>query len=191
MKYKYTRWTAEEEEILAQAVKDNVSPARLSVRLQRAPASIKRRMRELGLSGTRSGPKRASQSSLQFRVNPIIQAERWLEACRSGSLRSVIDFYEENATLECACTGPAVYGGSSAIQEYWASKLRSTHPLKFSLEAMRNENDRIVVDYLSFEAKPVRMFLTFDDDGKIVSSECGPRICTAGGKQMNTRLNQS
>jgi hypothetical protein len=69
--------------------------------------------------------------------------------------------------------------------------LRSTHPLKFSLEAMRNENDRIVVDYLSFEAKPVRMFLTFDDDGKIVSSECGPRICTAGGKQTNSRLNPS
>ena len=51
MKTKNTAWTAEEDAALERAVRDKVSPARLSVRLRRSEGTIKRRMRELNLVG--------------------------------------------------------------------------------------------------------------------------------------------
>ena len=173
MKNKNTHWTSDEEAALAEAVEDKISPLRLSVRLQRSEASIKRRMRELGLAGTRRGPRKLVGPSFNIQV----EAYRWLETCRSRDLFRLLDFYGPEATLECLCTGAAVYGGHLAIQQYWASKLRSTHPLAFTMSGMKGEGERIVIDYLSYEAKPVRMFLSFDMGGKIVHSRCGPAEC--------------
>jgi hypothetical protein len=178
VKTKNTPWTPEEEALLAEAARDRVSPARLSVRLKRSEGSIKRRMRELGLVGTKRAPRRAAVSEMHFKFDPVLQAQLWLEACQAGDLRSVMHFYDCAATLECACTGPAVYAGASAIREYWGPKIRSMHPLRFSLENTWLKADQVVVDYLSFEGKPVRMFLAFDNAGKISRSECGPRSCT-------------
>ncbi len=175
MKTKNTAWTAAEDAALAEAVKDNVSPARLSVRLQRAEASIKRRMRELGLAGKRRGARVVTKASTQAPIDPMVLVKRWLETCRSGDLSSLIELYESDATLECACTGPAVYAGQEAIQQYWAPKLRSSTPRRFSLLGAQVVNGRVAVDYLGYEAKPVTMHLLLNDAGKIVQSECGPR----------------
>lgn len=174
MKSKNTPWTTQEETALTEAVESEISPLRLSVRLHRSEASIKRRMRELGLAGKRRGPQK-------FDISPSIdlgvEATKWLHTCRSRDLFRLLDFYRPEATLECFCTGAAVYGGHLAIQEYWAPKLRSTHPLAFTLGSMQGEDERIVVDYLSYEAKPVRMSLSFDQGGKIIHSKCGPAVC--------------
>jgi hypothetical protein len=175
MKTKNTAWTADEDAALAEAIKNKVSPARLSVRLQRSAASIKRRMRELGLAGTRRGPQDDKKSRVRKPINPIVQVERWLETCRFGDLASLMEFYESEATLECACTGPAVFAGQAAIQQYWAPKLRSSNPKRFSLLGARLVNGRVAIEYLSYEAKPVTMYLMLNEAGKIVQSECGPR----------------
>ena len=175
MKTKNSAWTAEEDADLATAARESVSPARLSVRLHRSVGSIKRRMRELGLAGTRRGPREATQSSIRIPVDPMTQVEGWLAACKSGDPLALMAFYGEDATLECACTGPAVYAGFAAILEYWSPKLRSKEPRRFSLTGAKIEEERIVVDYLSYEGKPVRMTLSFDVRGKIIHSECGPR----------------
>ncbi|HWV43029.1 nuclear transport factor 2 family protein [Pseudorhodoplanes sp.] len=164
-----TAWTEKEDAILAQAVKDNVSPLRLAARLGRSLNSIKRRIRELGLNGARAPGSAASAA---------FQVSRWMGAAKSGDLAGLMDMYRADATLECACTGPAVYAGSEAIRQYWAPKLRDAAPLAFSLLQTKEENGRISVDYLSFEAKPVRMFITLDEAGKIVRSICGPHLCT-------------
>ena len=177
MKTKNTAWTAEEDAALAEAVKDKVSPARLSVRLRRSEGSIKRRIRELALAGKRRGPRQSTEPTIRAPVDPIAQVERWLETCKFGDLVSLMEFYSPEATLECACTGPAVYAGLEAIQDYWAPKLRSNAPRRFSLIRARVEDERVVVDYLSYEAKPVRVYVSLDDAGTIVRSECGPRIC--------------
>ena len=171
MKSKNTPWSTEEESALAEAVKSQISPLRLSVRLRRSEASIKRRMRELGLAGKRRGPRK---SALLPSVDLGVEATKWLHACRSRDLSRLLDLYRPEATLECLCTGAAVYGGHLAIQEYWAPKLRSTHPLAFTLGSLQGEDERIVIQYLSYEAKPVRMSLSFDRAGKIVHSKCGP-----------------
>lgn len=177
MKTKNTAWTAEEDAVLATAAREAVSPARLSVRLHRSVASIKRRMRELGLSGSRRGPREAARSSIEIPVDPMAQVEGWLAACQAGDAFALMGLYGEEATLECACTGPAVYAGFAAILEYWSPKLRSKAERRFSLVNAQIDDERVVVDYLNFEGKPVRMFLSFDAGGKIVHSQCGPREC--------------
>jgi hypothetical protein len=177
VKTKNTAWTAEEDAVLAKAARESVSPARLSVRLHRSVGSIKRRMRELGLAGNRRGPREATQSSIRVQVDPITQVAGWLAACRSGDPFALMAFYGEDPTLECACAGPAVYAGFAAILEYWSPKLRSKEPRRFSLVRTQLEDERVVVDYLSYEGKLVRMILSFDAMGKIVHSECGPREC--------------
>lgn len=170
MKTKTTEWKPEEDAALARAVRDKISTARLAVRLQRTEGSIKRRIRDLGLNGT--APK------LESKTNPAIQARRFLAACRSKDLSAAMAFYAEDATLECACTGPAVYAGFTAIMQYWAPKIASNTPGAFSLVAVRSENDRVVLDYLSYEAKPVRMYISLDTIGLIAHSQCGPNVCT-------------
>jgi hypothetical protein len=175
MKSKNTPWTTAEENALAEAIENKISPLRLSVRLHRSEASIKRRMRELGLAGTRRGPK---ASVLLPSVDVGAEATKWLHTCRSRDLSRLLDFYRPEATLECLCTGAAVYGGHLAIQEYWAPKLRSTHPLAFTtIGSLQGGDERVVIDFLSYDAKPVRMALSFDQSGKIIHSKCGPAAC--------------
>jgi hypothetical protein len=175
MKTKNTAWTASEDALLAQAVEEKISAARLSVRLRRSEASVKRRMRDLGLTGT----KRLSLEHAAIGIDPTLRAERWLESCRFGDLTGMMKFYHDEATLECGCTGAAVYAGAAAIQEYWAPKLRRLAPRAFSLGEVQASNGRVVIDYLSYEAKPVRIYMSFDAIGKIVRSECAPLGRTA------------
>ncbi len=174
VKTKNTSWTSEEEAILVQSVRDGVSPARLSVRLRRSEGAVKRRIRELGLSRSGVGPERAASSHIRVSVDPIAQVQRWLSACRSGDLGSCLEFYASEATLECACSGPAVYAGRSALKEYWRPKLQSNLPGRFSLIRTAVEGERVTIDYLSYEGKPVRMILSFDETGAIAHSKCGP-----------------
>jgi len=173
MKTKNSAWTAAEDAMLAQSVEDRVSTARLSVRLQRSEGSVKRRMRELGLAGT----KRRLRPAAPIEIDPTVQAMRWLETCRSGDLVSLMDFYADTATLECGCSGPTTCAGIEAIRQYWAPKLRGVCANAFSLAAVREDRGRVVLDYTSYEAKPVRMYLSFNSDEKIIHSECGPRAC--------------
>jgi hypothetical protein len=163
MRRKNTSWSKEEDAILAQAVKDKVSVVRLSIRLRRSEGSIKRRMRELGLAGvTKTSPA------------TLMHAKRWLAAARTRDLKRLVSLYTPNAMLECRCTGTAAYVGHFAIQEYWSSKLGTSVRNAFSFVSVRKEGDQIALDYLSYEGKPVRVFMAFEN-GKIVRSECGPR----------------
>jgi hypothetical protein len=164
-------WTPEEDIALAKGVKDNVSPLRLATRLRRSVNSVKRRIRDLGLTGVDRDP-------IVFKGDPILQVRRWLGAAKAKDLNGLVEFYSDEATLECACTGPAVYVGLGAIQEYWAAKLREAEPLAFSLVKATKNETRVIADYLSYEAKPVRMSLSFDASGKIVRSECAPSSCS-------------
>lgn len=176
MKNKTTAWTSEEDAALAAAIKAKVSPARLTVRLQRSEAAIKRRLRELGLTGRR---KSDGEQFLAPPIEPAILAKRFLDACKSGDVISLLDLYEASATLECACTSEAVYAGVEAIGEYWAPKIGSRNPNAFSLMSVRRAGGRILLDYLSYEGKPVRMYLTVEPSGKIGRSECGPVTCNS------------
>lgn len=172
MKNKTTAWTAEEDAALAAALEDKISAARLTVRLQRSEAAIKRRMRDLGLSA-----RRRNAADPEQRIEPTLFATRLLQSCKAGDLVGLMLLYHTEATLECACTGDAIFAGSSAIQEYWAPKIGSRHPRAFSLLSAGAEDMGIRLDYLGYEGKPIRMHLSLDLKGKITRSACGPRSC--------------
>jgi hypothetical protein len=164
---KNTLWTPEEDAALAKAVEDNVSPLRLAARLQRSLNSVKRRIRELGLTANSREPS-------QVRIDPLIQVRRWMTMAKAGDLIGLVGMYRDDAALECGCTRQAAYVGSGAIWEYWESKLRSARPLAFSLIKASKKDTRVVVEYLGYEAKPITMILTFDETGRIARSECAP-----------------
>ena len=63
MKTKNTEWRPEEDAELAKAVDAKVSAARLSVRLKRSQASVKRRMRDLGLVGKKRTPRKETDAT--------------------------------------------------------------------------------------------------------------------------------
>jgi hypothetical protein len=171
---KNSPWTPEEEKVLWDAVERKISAARVSVRLHRSEASVKRRMRELGLIGNSRNLRKPLDTDVSAR------ALNWLEACRSRDLSRVMTFYRSDATLECRCLGPTTYAGLGAIQHYWEPKLKSALPAAFTLQQVRFDREQILLDYLSFEAKPIRAYMAFDDIGRIARSECGPRGCVAG-----------
>jgi hypothetical protein len=166
---KNTAWTSEEDIILSKGVMEQVSPVRLAVRLRRSLNSVKRRIRELGLVS-------ANRDPIVVRIDPVIQVRRWMGTAKAKDLNGLIDFYSDEATLECACAGATIYAGLSAIGEYWAPKLRMASPLAFSLVKATRDDARVVSDYLSYEAKPVRISMTFDATGKITRSECAPHV---------------
>ena len=135
---KNSPWTPQEEKVLWEAVERKISAARLSVRLQRSEASIKRRMRELGLIG--NSRRKPLETDLTAR------ALNWLEACRSRDLSRLMTFYRSDATLECGCSGPTTYAGLSAIQHYWEPRLKSALPAAFTLQQVRFERERTLLD---------------------------------------------
>lgn len=109
----------------------------------------------------------------------MLLVRQFLQACAAGDLRGLMSLYHSEATLECACSGQAVFAGTGAIQEYWMPKIGSRTPRAFSFISSRTENGQTTLDYLSYEGKPVRMQLSIDVAGKIARSDCGPRTCTS------------
>jgi hypothetical protein len=97
----------------------------------------------------------------------------WLDACRSQNLELLLDAYAENAGLECACEGIHIIGRES-LAAYWKPKLAGFTPAAFGLEEIAPVGDGVVLDYLNYESKPVRIRFAFDALGKIARTRCEP-----------------
>ena len=98
----------------------------------------------------------------------------WLDACRERDLTGLIDLYADDASLECACEGTALIHGRTALEAYWRPRLEAFVPTAFGLEEITPFADGVVLDYSSFEGKPVRISFTFSPVGKIQHTTCGP-----------------
>ena len=109
--------------------------------------------------------------------DPIAAVVDWLDACRKRDLAALLDFYDSEASLECACDGIFIHG-RSALEAYWRPRLDAFVPTAFGLEEIAPTADGVVLDYSSFEGKPVRIVFNFMPDGKIRQTRCGP-----GGSQ--------
>lgn len=108
----------------------------------------------------------------------------WLDACRSRDLGALLDLYAEDARIECNCNSVKVHRGRAELDAYWRPRLHGQAPTAFGLEEITPEADGVVLDYRSYEGKPVRIHFSFDQFGKIMQTRCGP----AGA---NSRLNCS
>ncbi|WP_253623519.1 nuclear transport factor 2 family protein [Bradyrhizobium elkanii] len=97
----------------------------------------------------------------------------WLDCCRSHDLEALLDLYADQARLECACEGSRI-SGRSALADYWRPKLSTVAADAFGLEEITPQDDGVVLDYLSYEGKRVRIMFVFDALGKISHMRCAP-----------------
>ncbi len=107
-------------------------------------------------------------------VDQIAVVVDWLDACRRHELGTLLDLYASDAILECECDGGSICAGRAALETYWRPRLEAFSPDAFGLEAIAPASDGVVLDYLNFQGKPVRIAFTFDAIGKILQTRCEP-----------------
>jgi len=113
-------------------------------------------------------------------VDQVAVIVDWLDACRRHELGALLDLYAPDASLECECDGGNLYAGRAALESYWQPRLEAFSPDAFGLEEIAPSSDGVVLDYLNFEGKPVRIAFTFDTAGKILQTRCVPSILQCG-----------
>ena len=97
----------------------------------------------------------------------------WLDACKERRLSSLIDLYDESATLDCCCEGKALRGLPD-LEAYWGPKLVHAVIGAFEVDALFPETDGVCLDYRAFDGTPVRIHFRFTDEGKIRHNACAP-----------------
>ncbi len=97
----------------------------------------------------------------------------WLDACRNQSLELLLDAYADDASLDCVCEGISINGRES-IAIYWKPKLAGLVPAAFGLEEITPVGDRVLLEYLNYAGKPVRIHFAFNVAGKIAHMRCEP-----------------
>ena len=94
----------------------------------------------------------------------------WLDAYRAASL-SIVDLYADVASLECGCNGELRVVGRDAIARYWRQRFVSKPAGE--LDDLEVDGQDVLLRYSGPDGL-VRAVLTFNADGKISSSRCGP-----------------
>jgi ketosteroid isomerase-like protein len=100
----------------------------------------------------------------------MAEAIDWLDAYRAGDI-SIVDMYADDAALGCDCAGSATFAGRDAISEYWQQRFRRSPA--GDLVDLYLEGSAVALSYRA-SAETVLAVLTFNDEGKIVRSMCGP-----------------
>ena len=105
----------------------------------------------------------------------------WLDACRNRDLATLLGLYADNATVECRCGEAKIGEGRASLESYWKQRLDTPAPTAFGLEEIAPTGEGVVLDYLSHEGKPVRIFFSFTRDGKIQATHCLPAAALSSG----------
>ena len=94
----------------------------------------------------------------------------WLDAYRAGDL-FIVDCYADNASLQCHCGGEKELRGTDAITAYWHQRLVETPA--GDLIDLRWDGSDVVLDF-RVPGGVVQTMLTFNADGSLLRSRCGP-----------------
>jgi len=94
----------------------------------------------------------------------------WLDAYRAGDL-FIVDCYADDASLQCECGGKKELRGTDAITAYWHQRLVE-NPAGELIDLQWNGSD-VVIDFRVPDGI-VQATLTFDADGALLHSRCGP-----------------
>ena len=97
-------------------------------------------------------------------------AVEWLDCYQAGDL-FIVDLYADDASLECDCEGQKELHGKGAIAAYWHQRLVET-PAGELIDLQYNGSD-VVLDFRVPDGV-VQAMLTFDTDGSLLRSRCGP-----------------
>ena len=96
----------------------------------------------------------------------------WLDACRARDLEGLLDLYAHDASLECACDDRRIFHGRADLASYWRPRLDAFSPIAFEMDEITPDAEGVLLDYISFQGKAVRIFFVFDAAGKIVQTRC-------------------
>lgn len=106
--------------------------------------------------------------------DPVGVVVDWLDACRARRLDDLLKLYDERASLRCACEGN--YCGHRDVARYWSTRLPRAIGRAFSLTDLALDGDgcepRVVLDYVAYNGKPVRIRFQFTEAGKIAETVC-------------------
>jgi hypothetical protein len=100
----------------------------------------------------------------------------WLDACRKGDLRTLIDLYAEDASLECQCDGDHLYCGRSELEAYWGPRLGALSSAGFGLEDISPAPHGVELEYSIAGSLRIRARFGFSTDGKISRTTCEPAL---------------
>ena len=103
-------------------------------------------------------------------VDLTVVAIDWLEAYRAGDL-FIVDCYAADASLQCDCVGGNELRGMDAITAYWRQRLVEK-PADEIVDLQFDGGD-IVLHY-RVAGGVVQAQRTFDADGSLRRSRCGP-----------------
>jgi hypothetical protein len=88
-----------------------------------------------------------------------------------GKLESLLDLYDERATLECNCELVTLTDRES-IAAYWSPKLQRRTYSAFTLDEIILTDYGLMVDYRGYDGKAARIHFHFDPSGKILHTSC-------------------
>jgi hypothetical protein len=112
--------------------------------------------------------------------DPIALVVDWLDSCRARCLDGLLNLYDAKASLQCACDGPYIYQGHEDIARYWSPRLDKAVPHAFGLTELSiddsDEKPSVVLDYIGYDGKPVRICFRFTTAGKIAQTVCTPLL---------------
>jgi ketosteroid isomerase-like protein len=94
----------------------------------------------------------------------------WLDAYRAAKLDTMLDLYDDDASLECGCGGQKVLFGKNALREYWIRRFAEKSALE--LDDIQPAGDGVALAYQGNEGL-VRVVFSFNAAGKIVRTHCG------------------
>jgi hypothetical protein len=94
----------------------------------------------------------------------------WLDAYRAGDL-FIVDCYADDASLQCNCGDKTQLRGTDAISAYWRQRLVE-NPAGDLIDLQLDGSD-VVLDF-RVPGGVMQATLTFDADGSLVRSRCGP-----------------
>lgn len=114
------------------------------------------------------------RSDLSKDFDQIAVVVDWLDACRARDLEALLDLYAQDASLECASNDRKVFKGRADLACYWRPRLGDFSSTAFGLDEITTDAEGVVLDYVSLEGKPVRIYFAFDADGKILQTRCEP-----------------
>lgn len=116
--------------------------------------------------------------TLNSAFDPVAVVVDWLDACRARCLDGLLNLYDAEASLQCACGGPYIYQGREDLARYWSPRLEQAVPHAFSLTELvpdgTDDRPGVMLDYVGYDGKPIRIRFRFTKAGRIGKTVCGP-----------------
>jgi ketosteroid isomerase-like protein len=98
-------------------------------------------------------------------------AADWLDAYRAGDTESILEFYADDAVIECHSGGMKSITEKDGLWGYWLQRFKD-YPAS-ELEDLQPSSSGATISYTTREGA-VSVVLEFNAEGKIALQRCGP-----------------